>query len=182
MKSIFSKGLFGFKPLQFFRVGETPLLFVYFEIFHCNSSSPWFSPFSTSSKRWAPVSDRICAHMFRMVPSPLADMWAPQFSFFLNLHLSRAVRGWGGARAATAPSSIGERLGKALRSMAAGLPPRRRSPPCLPHRLLVRGGPGGQHSGQDAVGTALHLLLRCTPRPLPEARGAGEGWGGGQPD
>jgi hypothetical protein len=30
-------GLFGTKPLQFSEVGETPLLFAYFEICHCNS-------------------------------------------------------------------------------------------------------------------------------------------------
>jgi hypothetical protein len=28
---------------------------------------------------------RICTHMFRMLPSPLADMWASQVRFFLNL-------------------------------------------------------------------------------------------------
>jgi hypothetical protein len=111
-------------------------------------------------------------------------VWFPLHSLTCGSHMSasfstsiylEAVRGWGGARVAAAPSSAGERRGEAPRSMAAGLPPRRRRPPCLPRRLLVRGGPGGRHSGQDAVGTALHPLLRCTSRLLPEACGAGEG-------
>jgi hypothetical protein len=31
--------IFGLRSLQFFRVGETPILFVYFEISHYHSSS-----------------------------------------------------------------------------------------------------------------------------------------------
>jgi hypothetical protein len=94
-------GLFGSKPLQFSRVGEMPLLFVYFEICHYNSSSTQFLPFYTSSRRRAPLSDRICTQMFRMVPFPLIDMSPPHVSFVLNLHLSilkRSGVGWGSGR------------------------------------------------------------------------------------
>jgi hypothetical protein len=83
------KKLSGSKPLQFSGVGETSLLFVYFEIWHYNSSSTRFLPFSTSSNRRVPLSEHICTHMFRIVPSSLADMWAPHVSFFLNLQSSR---------------------------------------------------------------------------------------------
>jgi hypothetical protein len=62
-----ANGLFGSNPLQILRVGDTPLLFVYFEICHCNSSFTLYSPFSTSSKCWPPVSDRICVHIHRMI-------------------------------------------------------------------------------------------------------------------
>jgi hypothetical protein len=77
--------LFGYRPLQFSKLGETLLLFVYFEICHYNFSSTRFLPFSTSYRPWGPLSHYICTHMFRMPPSPLADMWAPQVRFFLNL-------------------------------------------------------------------------------------------------
>jgi hypothetical protein len=84
-KSLNFVGLFGLRPLQFFRVRETPLLFVYFEICHYNSSSTRFLPFSTSYKRQGPLSDHICTHMFCILLSPLTDMWAPYVRFFLDL-------------------------------------------------------------------------------------------------
>jgi hypothetical protein len=85
MNHSFLQGLFGLWPIQFFKVGETPLLFVYFEICHYNSYSTRFLPFSTSYRRRGPLSDRICTHMFCILLSPLADMWAPYVRFFLDL-------------------------------------------------------------------------------------------------
>jgi hypothetical protein len=67
-KTIFY-GLFGSKPLQFLKFGETPLLFALLEKRHCNSPVHANSPFSTLAdalgvgelgKNLTPSKRRIC--------------------------------------------------------------------------------------------------------------------------
>jgi hypothetical protein len=126
---------------------------------------------------YVPLSERICTHMFRIVPSSLTDMWAPHVSFFLNLQSSRGspwarppLRPWRRSRGATSAAGDLPRAkwpaGDILWCAGAASSPLP-SPSCGASiaRVKIRSNPG-------RFGRVLVRLAASSPSPAPHASGS----------
>jgi hypothetical protein len=76
MQLWYKKKLFGLRPLQFLRFGETPLLFTYFEICHDNFCLPQICHGirMKTTRTQLQVYTKMCMSLY--LRSPINDMWA----------------------------------------------------------------------------------------------------------